>query len=116
MRYPTILITCLLQFACASTPTENIVEDYEKQLQERYSNINYADGIDPSEATTLVEVYTRKHMSASFGYTGPFDANKYWLFKITGDPAPIILDNLPPILVHKKTGEVTWDAKPPIKK
>jgi hypothetical protein len=78
--------------------------------------VDYADGVDKQEASAIVEDYLQQHLSASLGHTGPYDGGAAWVFRITGDVVPVELPDIPPILVDKTTGAVTWDAKSPLKR
>lgn len=102
MRTPLILL-CFLLVGCASQP---------KQM----TRVDLSDGVDKQEASIIADDYLRQHLSASLGHTGPYDGGAAWIFKITGDVVPVELPDIPPVLVDKSTGVVTWEAKPPLKK
>ena len=97
------IFLCLLLVGCALSP---------KQA----ARIDYSDGVDKQEASAIANDYLRQHLSASLGHTGPYDGGGAWVFKITGDVVPVELADIPPVLVDKSTGVVTWEAKPPLKK
>lgn len=100
----TLLITlCLVLVGCASQPN-------------RVTRVDLSDGVDKQEASWIADDYLRQHMTFSLGHTGPYEGDTAWVFKITGDAVPIELPDIPPVLVDKITGAVTWDAKPPLKK
>ena len=80
------------------------------------NSVNYADGINGQEASLIAADYLHQHLSASLGHTGPFDGGTAWVFKITGDVVPMELAGVPPVLVNKATGAVTWEANAPLKK
>lgn len=94
---------CVVLVGCASSPVHSV-------------RVDYSDGVDKREASVIAAEYLQKHMTASFGHVGPYDSDTAWTFKITGDAVPFELTNVPPVLVDKSTGVVTWEAKPPLKK
>ncbi len=78
--------------------------------------VDNSDGVDEREAKLLAREYLQKHMAASLGHAGPFDAGDTWMFRITGDAVPFELPDVPPVFVDKSTGSITWNAKPPLKR
>ena len=102
MRTPLILL-CFVLVGCASQP---------KQM----TRVDLSDGMDQQEASLIADDYLSQHMTASLGHTGPYDGGTAWTFKITGDVVPVELSDIPPVLVDKTAGAVSWDAKPPLKK
>jgi hypothetical protein len=98
-----LIFLCLVLAGCASSSVQPV-------------RVDYSDGVDKREASVIADEYLHQHMTASFGHTGPYDSGTAWTFKITGDVVPFELTNVPPVLVDKSTGVVTWEAKPPLKK
>jgi hypothetical protein len=98
-----LIILCFTLVGCTSQP---------KQV----TRVDRSDGVDKHEASVIAADYLRQHMAASFGHIGPFDGGTLWTFKITGDVVPVELSDIPPLLVDKGTGAVTWEAKPPLKR
>ena len=107
-----LVLSCLL-CGCSTLPT---AEEQHAQLQARLLPVVVEDGINEQEAKIIADAYLDEHMAASFGHVGPYDGGNAWIFKITGDIAPVVLTNVPPVLVNKSTGVVTWDEKPPWKR
>jgi len=99
---PFLISVCFALAGCASP----------KQT----ARVDYSDGVDKQEAAIIADDYLRQHLSASLGHTGPYDSGAAWSFRITGDVVPVELRDIPPVLVDKSTGVVTWEAKPPLKK
>ena len=97
------IILCLVLVGCASSP-------------KHATRVEYSDGVDKQEASVIADDYLRQHLSASLGRSGPYDGGTAWIFKITGDAVPVELADIPPVLVDKSSGVVTWNAKPPLKK
>ena len=102
MRRPLIIL-CFTLVGCSSQP---------KQA----TRVDLSDGVDKQEASVIAADYLRQHMTFSNGHIGPYDGGTAWTFKITGDVVPIELSDVPPVLVDKRTGVVTWEAKPPLKR
>ncbi|MEY2466567.1 MAG: hypothetical protein QOD03_1088 [Verrucomicrobiota bacterium] len=98
-----LIFLCLGLVGCASSSVKSV-------------RVDYSDGVNEREATIIADEYLQEHMSASFGHTGPYDSGAAWTFRITGDVVPFELTNVPPVIVAKSTGVVTWEAKPPLKK
>lgn len=98
---------------CSTLPT---ADEYHAQLQAKLSTVVYADGINEQESKIIADAYLDEHMAATCGHIGPYDGGVMWIFKITGDIAPVELTNVPPVLVNKSTGIISWEAKPPLKK
>src|SRR5512136_1637211 len=98
-----LTILCLAVAGCATSSQQS-------------PRVDRGDGIDKSEAASIADEYLQKHMSATLGHIGPYDGGSVWIFKITGDVVPVEFTNVPPVLVDKKSGDVTWDAKPPLKR
>ena len=98
---------------CSTLPTP---EEYHRDLQARLRAVVVEDGISQQESKVIAEAYLDEHMGASLGHLGPYDGGLAWIFRITGDLVPIELTNIPPVLVDKSTGVVTWGATPPLKK
>jgi hypothetical protein len=109
------LISFALVFALTGCSTLPTGDEYRAQIQAKLSTVVYSDGINEKESQIIADAYLDKHMAASFGHIGPFDGGAAWVFKITGDVVPFELTNVPPVLVNKSTGVVTWEAKPPLK-
>lgn len=109
----SVILGSWILAGCSTLPS---AEEYHAQLQSKLRTVKYDDGIDQQESKTIADAYLDEHITASFGHIGPFDGGTNWVFKITGDIAPIELTNIPPVLVDKCTGAVTWDQKPPLKK
>ena len=95
-------ILCFSLVGCASSPRKP-------------ARVDYSDGVDKQEASIIAADYLHRHMTASLGHTGPYDGGDAWIFKITGDVVPFQLSNVPPVIVEKSTGFVTWEATPPLK-
>ena len=83
-----LTILCLNLVGCTSSPKQATRADY-------------SDGVDKQEASIIAADYLHRHMTASFGHTGPYDGGAAWIFKITGDVVPFELTNVPPVLVEK---------------
>jgi hypothetical protein len=98
-----LIIVCFGLAGCASPPKQT-------------THVDCSDGVDRQEASIIADDYLRQHLSASLGHTGPYDGGTAWSFRITGDVVPVELPDIPPVLVDKSTGVVTWEAKPPLKK
>ena len=98
---------------CATTPTE---ADNRAYLQAKLNTVVYSDGINEQESKFIADAYLEDHMGASFGHVGPYDGGASWIFKITGDIVPVELTNVPPVLINKNTGVITWEAQPPLKR
>jgi hypothetical protein len=98
--------------SCSTSPREQ----YDRDLQARLRAVTLDDGVSKQEAKVIAEAYLAEHMAASLGHVGPYDSGTAWVFNITGDVAPIELSGIPPVLVDKNTGGVTWEATPPLKK
>lgn len=98
---------------CSTLPTS---EEYHRNLQAQLRAVVVEDGVSQQESKVIAEAYLDEHMTASLGHVGPYDGGAAWVFKITGDAVPIELTNIPPVLVDKKTGVVTWEAASPLKK
>jgi len=106
------LLGCSL-VSCSTLPS---AEEYRRDLQVRLAAVVVEDGVSVQESKVIAEAYLDEHMAASFGHVGPYDGATNWVFNITGDVVPIVLSNIPPVLVDKNTGVVTWEAVPPLKK
>ncbi len=113
LSFSSVVLGCWVLAGCSTLPS---AEEYHAQLQRKLRSVKYEDGIDKREAKIIADAYLDEHMAASFGHIGPFDGGTDWFFKITGDIVPIELTNIPPVLVDKLTGAVTWEQKPPLKK
>ncbi len=73
-------------------------------------------GVSEQQATRIAGQYFREHSSLSVNLVGPFDTARAWMFTTAGDADIPVGVEIPPVLVDKATGQVTWDAKPPVKK
>lgn len=102
MRMPLIIL-CFALIGCVSPVKQPV-------------RVDCSDGVDKQEASVIADDYLRQHLTASLGHTGPFDGGTAWIFKITGDVVPIELPDIPPVLVDKSTGQVTWSADTRLKK
>jgi hypothetical protein len=110
-----VLITVLgcSLVSCSTLPSH---EEYRRNLQARLGAVVVEDGVSAQESKVIAEEYLYEHMAASLGHVGPYDGRAFWVFNITMDVVPIVLSNIPPVLVDKNTGVVTWEATPPLKK
>lgn len=114
MRFTAFTNSALLfVLSSCSTPTE---ADNRAYLQAKLRTVVYSDGINEQESKIIADAYLEDHMGVSFGHIGPYDGGASWIFKITGDMAPVELTNIPPVLINKSTGVVTWEAQPPLKR
>jgi hypothetical protein len=109
------LIPLAVMFVVSGCVTEQTEADSRKYLQAKLRTVVYSDGINEQESKIIADAYLENHMGASFGHIGPYDGGASWIFKITGDIAPVELTNVPPVLINKSTGVVTWEAQPPLK-
>jgi hypothetical protein len=98
-----LILLCFVLVGCTSQPKQPV-------------RVDLSDGVDKREAAVIADDFLGKYMAASFGHTGPYDGGKAWIFRITSDVVPEVLTNIPPVLVDKTTGGVTWDAQPPLKR
>jgi hypothetical protein len=73
-------------------------------------------GVSEREATLIASQFVRQHASPAFGLAGPFDSGRTGLFTTAGDADIPVGIEIPPLLVDKATGLVTWDATAPFKK
>ena len=115
MRFIALISSALIlvMVGCSTTPTE---ADNRAYLQAKLHTVVYSDGINEQESKIIADAYLEDHMAVSFGHIGPYDGGASWIFKITGDIAPVVLTNMPSVLIDKNTGVVTWEAQPPLKR
>ncbi len=85
------VVSLLLLFGCS--PLQN-------RINENISKVDYSDGIDQYEASSIAEYYRLNNLNW-VDLVGPSDGGDYWIFKLTKAQTNERIDS-PPVLILKK--------------
>ena len=97
---------CCVLVGCSTLPTG---EEYRRDLEARLRGVVVEDGINEQESKVIAEAYLAEHQAGPGGPIGPYDGGAAWSFTLTGCFGNEFT-NVPPVLVDKRTGVVTWEA------
>ncbi len=101
MKTITLLIISLAFFLSTALVVEVSAQDNIDPLQ----TVDASNGIDQAEAYIIAEAYFIYHISGCGYPAEPESENENWVSKtqigIVGKPGP-------PILINKKTGDISW--------
>lgn len=112
MRIGLILLVLGLLWGCSSS-----MNNHEQNLRNELMRVKYEDGISLLEAKSIAEVYLYLHAGkiGKAPHVQVRDAGEVWLCDIFGGRAisPERVDS-PPVVVDKRTGEVSWPDGPTV--
>lgn len=90
MKYVTIIITLSILIGCSPL---------KWRLESNLKKIDYSNGINRTEATTIAEYYRLNNISR-FGLADPIDGGDVWIFKLVKSSTGELAD-APPVMVRK---------------
>ena len=115
MRHLLTAVLAILLVSCNSP-----YSSHTDKVKTALNNVNYSDGINKTEAKAIADAYLFQYgaYKGRASYARMKDGEDVWLGEVIvvkSLATPINVD-LPPVMVNKKSGAVSWQYGPEVSK
>ncbi|WP_455209656.1 hypothetical protein [Kaarinaea lacus] len=115
MKYILIGVVAVLLVSCGSP-----YSSHTGKVRTALKDVNYDDGINKTEANAIADAYLIKYgaYKGRASYARIKDGEDVWLGEVivVKSLATPVNAELPPVVIHKKSGSVGWQYGPEVKK